>query len=180
MDFDQYRKQFPATRGFQRYTGEQRANHAASHRLTANQRNAVGEFFFAHEHAPGLAFPRRAQAEQAGYERYLSAQPETQRARVPDMPPIHLTFTGPLAGTTLCGAQRGDGKAHHAVYAPVQITEYRAQCCRPCLVTFANAWSGVRSKPDWVVAVLSTETVDAPAPADQLSLFPSNGESHAN
>lgn len=178
MDFEKYRKRFPATRCFQHYSGEQRANHAASHRLTASRRNAVGEFFFAHEHAPGLAFPKRMQAERAGYERYQAAQPDTPGARAIDATPVHLTYTGPMAGTTLCGMPRGDARAHHAVYAPVQVPEYRAQCCKACLATFAQAWSGARAKPEWVVAVLSAETTDAPA--DQLSLFPSNGDSHAD
>lgn len=170
MDFEEYRKQFPATRCFQRYSGEQRANHAASHRLTANRRNAVGEHYFVHAHVAGRAFPTRAQAERAGYERHQAAEPE--------MPLIHLTYTGPMAGTTLCGAPRGEGRAHHAVYAPVQNAQYRAQCCKSCLLKFAQAWSGTRSKPDWVVAITRDETCDAPA--DQLSLFPTNGDSHAN
>jgi hypothetical protein len=180
MDFEQYRKQFPATRSFQRYTSEQRANHAASHRLTVNQRNAVGEYYYTHVHAPGLAFPRKTQAEKGGYERYQAqlAENATTNASAAPMPPIHLTYTGPLAGTTLCGAPRGEGKAHHAVYAPVQLPAYREQCCKACLATFAKAWDGVREKPDWVVEILSAEP--AAVQAEQFSLFPSTGDSHAN
>lgn len=177
MDFEEYRKQFPATRCFQHYTVEQRTNHAASHRLTGNQRNAVGEFFYAHNHAPGLAFPKRRQAERAGFERYQPQQREPQGACASGSPGIHLTYTGPLAGKTLCGAARGDGKAHHAVYAPVQTPDYRALCCQACLRIFARAWTGTRTKPEWVLAVLSNDIPDAVA--DQLSLFPLNGDSHA-
>lgn len=176
MDFDEYRKQFPATRSFQRYTSEQRANHAASHRLTPGQRQATGEYYYTHVHAPGLAFGTLTQAERAGFERNRNED----RATATDAatPPIHLTYTGPLAGTTLCGAPRGDGKAHHAVYAPVQVPAYRNQCCGACLVTFAKAWAGARDKPDWVAEVLSAEPDTAPS--EQLPRFSSNGDSHAN
>ncbi|PZR41190.1 hypothetical protein [Burkholderia sp. WTPI3] len=149
MDFEQYRKQYPASRTFQRYTSEQRANHASSHR----------------------------QAEQGGFERFRAGQ-HAPAASIGNVPPIHLTYTGPLAGTTLCGAPRGDGPAHHAVYAPVQLPSYRAQCCRACLSTFAAAWAGEREKPDWVAEVLSADPADLAA--DQLSLFPSAGDSHAS
>ncbi|MEU3452246.1 hypothetical protein ABZ671_01185 [Micromonospora sp. NPDC006766] len=53
-------------RHFQRYTDEQRANRAASHRLGHRQRQAVGEVFFTHPAMPGRAFgSRRAAAEAA-------------------------------------------------------------------------------------------------------------------
>lgn len=51
-----FRRSHPATRHFQRYTSEQRATHAASHRTGRRQREAVGEFFYTHEMAPGQAF----------------------------------------------------------------------------------------------------------------------------
>lgn len=56
------------TRCFQRYTHDQRANHAASHRLGHRQRKAVGEYFYVHPDVPGLAFPTRDRAARAGLE----------------------------------------------------------------------------------------------------------------
>ena len=180
MDFEQYREQFPASRAFQRYTSAQRANHAASHRLTVNQRKAVGEFYFTSVHAPGLAFPKREQAERAGFERYQAQQADgvTAATSAPTEPPIHLTYTGPLAGVTLCGAPRGEGWAYHAVYAPIQQASYRSQCCVACLRTFAQAWNDARDKPEWVIEVLSAEPAEISA--EQLSLFPSKGDTDAN
>jgi hypothetical protein len=49
-------------RCFQRYTSDMRANHAASHRLGYLQRGAVGEFFYIHPDAPGIAFRKRFDA----------------------------------------------------------------------------------------------------------------------
>ncbi|RQQ77926.1 hypothetical protein DF134_36350 [Burkholderia stagnalis] len=139
----------------------------------------VGEFFYTHVHVPGIAFPRRRQAERAGYDRYQEEPGARDRtATAATVPLIHLTYTGVLAGTTLCGAPRGDSNAHHAVYAPVDLPSYWRQCCRTCLATFAQAWSGAREKPDWAVDILSAEPADIPA--EQLSLFPSNGDSHAS
>ena len=53
-------------RGFQPYTSEQRANHAASHRLGHRQREAVGEAFYTHPDIPNRAFPSRRAAAEAG------------------------------------------------------------------------------------------------------------------
>jgi hypothetical protein len=44
-------------RHWQRYTPEERANRAASHRLGHRQRTALGEFFYTHPDLPGVAFP---------------------------------------------------------------------------------------------------------------------------
>lgn len=49
-------------RHFQRYTPEQRASRAASHRLGHRQRTAVGEYFYTHPDVPGVAFPTRSAA----------------------------------------------------------------------------------------------------------------------
>ncbi len=57
-----------AVRCFQHYTSEQRANHAASHRLGYLQRQAVGEFYWAHPKVSGLAFPTRRRAAEAAVE----------------------------------------------------------------------------------------------------------------
>lgn len=52
-------------RCFNRYSSEQRANHAASFRLGHRQREAVGEFFYTHPDVPGRAFPTRKAAAMA-------------------------------------------------------------------------------------------------------------------
>lgn len=52
-------------RNFQRYDHEQRANHAASHRLGHRQREAVGETFYTHPSIPNVAFPTRRRAAEA-------------------------------------------------------------------------------------------------------------------
>lgn len=57
VDYAAFRKAYPATRCFERYTHEQRATHAASHRLGRRQQEAVGEFYYTHEMLPGQAFP---------------------------------------------------------------------------------------------------------------------------
>jgi hypothetical protein len=67
MDFATFRRQHPATRCFQRFTHHERADMAASHRLGHRQREAIGEFFFIHPLAPGLAFPTRKRAEEAAF-----------------------------------------------------------------------------------------------------------------
>ena len=178
MTFDEYRELFRASRGFQRYSSEQRANHASSHRLTQNQRISVGEYFYAHVHAPGIAFPTRQAAERAGYDAYLlslktessCAAGEGSAPAQPKAPPIHLTHTGPAAGTTLCGARRDGGTAHHAVYAPVQRDDYRALCCAACLKEFARAWAGARTKPDWVTSLLAADTHEVASTQLALSL----------
>lgn len=52
-------------RHFQRYTAEQRADRAASHRLGPRQRQSVGEYFYTHPDVPGRCFPTRGRAAQA-------------------------------------------------------------------------------------------------------------------
>lgn len=52
-------------RHLQRYTSDQRAGMAASHRLGHRQRSSMGEFFWTHEFVPGVAFTTRKQALQA-------------------------------------------------------------------------------------------------------------------
>jgi hypothetical protein len=49
-------------RRFQRYTSQQRADRAASHRLGHRQRQAVGEWFYVHPDVPDLAFDNRRSA----------------------------------------------------------------------------------------------------------------------
>lgn len=53
------------TRCFHHYTSEQRANHAASFRLSQRKRQSLGEFFYIHPNLPNKAFPRRSDAARA-------------------------------------------------------------------------------------------------------------------
>jgi hypothetical protein len=55
-------------RNFQRFDHEQRANHAASHRLGHRQRERVGEYFYTHPSIPHVAFPTRKRAAMAAME----------------------------------------------------------------------------------------------------------------
>lgn len=52
-------------RCFHHYSSEQRADHAASHRLGYRQRRAAGEYFYTHPDLPGLAFDKRFDAARA-------------------------------------------------------------------------------------------------------------------
>lgn len=52
-------------RCYQPYTSEQRAGHAASHRLGYRQRVAVGEFFYIHPALPNRCFDTRGLAARA-------------------------------------------------------------------------------------------------------------------
>jgi hypothetical protein len=52
---------------------------------------------------------------------------------------IHLTFTGLLAGQTLCMAEKNESDTyHHAIYAPLEKPEYRQTVCKGCL----KMWDG--------------------------------------
>ena len=57
------------TRFLQRYTSDDRAMHAASHRLGYRQRTAIGEYFYCHPEIPNLSFPTRKRAAEAALER---------------------------------------------------------------------------------------------------------------
>jgi hypothetical protein len=56
---------------FQRYTSEQRASHAASHRLGHVQKHRVGEFFWYVPSIPDIAFATRKAALRAVVDRGL-------------------------------------------------------------------------------------------------------------
>lgn len=55
-----------AVRHFQRYTSEQRADRASSHRLGCRQRLEIGRVFWTHPDVPGTAFDTRKLAGRAG------------------------------------------------------------------------------------------------------------------
>ena len=65
---------------------------------------------------------------------------------------IHLTLTGIHAGRRLCLASREDGEQNaHAVYAPLNLADYRAKCCPHCLNTWAvEAYDQGEEMPQWV------------------------------
>lgn len=65
-----FRKANPATRCFQPYTYEQRADLQASHRLGYRQRESVGHFFYTHPMVPGIAFDTAKQATTRAFEIY--------------------------------------------------------------------------------------------------------------
>jgi hypothetical protein len=65
--YEAFRKAHPAIRNFQHYTSDQRAQHAASHRLTPHRRQAAGEFFYTHPMIPGRAFDTAKQATTAAF-----------------------------------------------------------------------------------------------------------------
>lgn len=54
---------------FHHYSGESRANHAASFRLGHQQRCRLGEFFYTHPTVPGVAFSTRKAAAEAALRR---------------------------------------------------------------------------------------------------------------
>jgi len=56
------------TRCFQRYSAEDRASCASSHRLGHRQRAALGEYFYVASNVPNTAFPTRGQAVRAAVE----------------------------------------------------------------------------------------------------------------
>ena len=68
---NQQPKEVKPIRCFQKYTPEQRANHAASRRLGYQQRQAIGEYFWVHPLIPDLAFHSRKAALNAARERGL-------------------------------------------------------------------------------------------------------------
>ena len=53
---------------------------------------------------------------------------------------LHLTFTGPLAGQTFCGAPRQAGGDYaHANYSALLKAAYRAKVCPACLAAWDQA-----------------------------------------
>lgn len=72
MTYQDFRRQHPATRCFQRYTSEQRADLAASFRLGPRQRAAVGEHYYVHEMLPEVCFPTAKLATTRAYEAFTA------------------------------------------------------------------------------------------------------------
>jgi hypothetical protein len=54
-----------AVRGFHRYGSQDRADRAASFRLTQGQRVSIGEAFWTHPLCPGVCYPTRIAANRA-------------------------------------------------------------------------------------------------------------------
>ena len=77
------------------------------------------------------------------------------------MQTIHLTFTGPLAGQTLCGVSRkaAEDAGHllnHAQWAPLSREDYRSQCCRGCLLVWAGSYDEDEQRPEWATELLAS------------------------
>jgi hypothetical protein len=69
-------------RHFQRYTAEQRANHASAHTLGHQQKESLGEAFYTHPDVPGRSFDTRGSAARAG----LSAVTAGAQPSEPEQP----------------------------------------------------------------------------------------------
>lgn len=75
LTYEQFRKLYKAQRHWQKFTHDQRADMASSHRLGHRQREATGEYFYTHELCPDVAFDTAQQATRRAYEVYLSMLP---------------------------------------------------------------------------------------------------------
>lgn len=78
-----------------------------------------------------------------------------------NMQTVHLTLTGPLAGQTLCGVSRKDAAEsghllNHAQWAPLVRDDYRAQCCRECLLVWAESYDESEQRPEWATELLAS------------------------
>lgn len=74
MTYEEFRKAHPATRCFQRYDSETRANHAASHRVGRLKRASFGEHFYTHPMTGNIAFPTAKAATQRAFDLWEVAQ----------------------------------------------------------------------------------------------------------
>lgn len=79
---------------------------------------------------------------------------------------FHLTHTGRLAGTILCGASRDDESwdKMHAIYAPLHKPEIRAHCCIDCLAEFIASYAPEEGEddvalPDWLTPEIVASAV---------------------
>lgn len=66
---------------------------------------------------------------------------------------VHLTFTGFDAGKLLCNIPRNEHEQTlvHAVYAPLDKPEFRANCCQECLKVWAQyAYDEGEDMPDYI------------------------------
>ena len=76
----------------------------------------------------------------------------------------HLTYTGPSAGQTLCGATReASGQYAHATYCPLDNPDYRVKVCPECLKTWAvYAYDDDDDMAAWVQALRPTPPATGP------------------
>jgi hypothetical protein len=62
---------------------------------------------------------------------------------------MHLSETGLYAGRRFCGATNGESV--HAIYAPFEKPEFRANCCASCMSIWANeAYADDDEMPDYI------------------------------
>lgn len=67
LPYEEFRKRHKATRCYEHFSSEQRANLRASHRLGSQQRQADGEFYYTHPMVPNRAFRSAGDATRAAY-----------------------------------------------------------------------------------------------------------------
>lgn len=72
LNYQEFRKLFPATRNFSKFDSFQRSDRRASHRLGFKQRVQVGEYFYTHSLLPDICFPTAKQATERAYEIYIA------------------------------------------------------------------------------------------------------------
>lgn len=72
LSYQQFRKLFPATRNFQTYDHNARANHASSHRVGYLKRQALGEHYYTHLLISDRCYPTAGRATEAAYEIYMT------------------------------------------------------------------------------------------------------------
>lgn len=82
MTYQEFRKAYPATRCFERYSSEERANHAASHRLGRRQREAVGEFYYVHEMIPDRGFETAKIATTQAYKVFMANKTRVEPLKI--------------------------------------------------------------------------------------------------
>lgn len=105
----EFRRKHPATRCWQKFDHEQRANHASSHRLTQQQRSAFGEYYYLHPMVPNNAFPTAKAATTAAFRIYEASNDKEALAvavlapkvvvvetRAPRFEPHRLRFRAPM------------------------------------------------------------------------------------
>jgi hypothetical protein len=78
--FDEFKRACPATRCLHKYSSQDRANLAASHRLTPGQRASMGEYFYVHPLQPSIAFPTRKRALTAAWRAYQDCDGDADTA----------------------------------------------------------------------------------------------------
>lgn len=72
LDYDQFRRLFPAVKRFQKYSDIERVMRASSQRLGHRQRESFGSYYYTHTLCPGDPFDTPGQATKRAYKIYLA------------------------------------------------------------------------------------------------------------